>query len=213
MAVVSIADFGTGNLHSVCNAFEALGKHVSVHATRRAEDIRNADRLVLPGQGAIGTWMNELADNEIRDAVDEALRTKPVLGICLGLQALYARSEEDGGVDGLQKLNGEVKRFDSRLIDSGRKIKIPHMGWSPVEQECEHPLWRGIPSGCRFYFVHSYYASARNSSEIAGSTQYGLKFTSAAMRGNLFAVQFHPEKSRQQGLKLLSNFIKWDGSV
>ena len=213
MAVVSIADFGTGNLHSVCNAFEALGKHVSVHATRRAEDIRNADRLVLPGQGAIGTWMNELANNEIREAVEEAFRTKPILGICLGLQALYARSEEDGGVDGLQELNGKVKRFDAQLIDSGRKIKIPHMGWSPVEQECEHPLWRGIPSGCRFYFVHSYYAAAENSNEIAGTTQYGLKFTSAAMRGNLFAVQFHPEKSRQQGLKLLSNFINWDGSV
>ena len=213
MAVVSIADFGTGNLHSVCNAFEALGKHVSVHATRRAEDIRNADRLVLPGQGAIGTWMNELANNEIRDAVEEAFRTKPVLGICLGLQALYARSEEDGGVDGLQELNGEVKHFDAQLIDSGRKIKIPHMGWSPVEQECEHPLWQGIPSECRFYFVHSYYAAAENSNEIAGSTQYGLRFTSAAMRGNLFAVQFHPEKSRQQGLKLLSNFINWDGSV
>ena len=213
MAVVSIADFGTGNLHSVCNAFEALGKHVSVHATRRAEDIRNADRLVLPGQGAIGTWMNELANNEIREAVEEAFRTKPILGICLGLQALYARSEEDGGVDGLQELNGEVKRFDAQLIDSGRKIKIPHMGWSPVKQECEHPLWRGIPSGCRFYFVHSYYAAAENSNEIAGTTQYGLKFTSAAMRGNLFAVQFHPEKSRQQGLKLLSNFINWDGSV
>lgn len=213
MAVVSIADFGTGNLHSVCNAFEALGKHVSVHATRRAEDIRNADRLVLPGQGAIGTWMNELANNEIREAVEEAFRTKPILGICLGLQALYARSEEDGGVDGLQELNGEVKRFDAQLIDSGRKIKIPHMGWSPVKQECEHPLWRGIPSGCRFYFVHSYYAAAESSNEIAGTTQYGLKFTSAAMRGNLFAVQFHPEKSRQQGLKLLSNFINWDGSV
>lgn len=213
MAVVSIADFGTGNLHSVCNAFEALGKHVSVHATRRAEDIRNADRLVLPGQGAIGTWMNELANSEIRDAVEEAFRTKPILGICLGLQALYARSEEDGGVDGLQELNGEVKRFDSGLIDSGRKIKIPHMGWSPVKQECEHPLWQGIPSGCRFYFVHSYYAAAENSNEIAGTTQYGLRFTSAAMRGNLFAVQFHPEKSRQQGLKLLSNFINWDGSV
>ena len=213
MAVVSIADFGTGNLHSVCNAFEALGKHVSVHATRRAEDIRNADRLVLPGQGAIGTWMNELANNEIRDAVEEAFRTKPILGICLGLQALYARSEEDGGVDGLQELNGEVKRFNSGLIDSGRKIKIPHMGWSPVKQECKHPLWQGIPSGCRFYFVHSYYAAAENSNEIAGSTQYGLRFTSAAMRGNLFAVQFHPEKSRQQGLKLLSNFINWDGSV
>ena len=213
MAVVSIADFGTGNLHSVCNAFEALGKHVSVHATRRAEDIRNADRLVLPGQGAIGTWMNELANNEIRDAVEEAFRTKPILGICLGLQALYARSEEDGGVDGLQELNGEVKRFDAQLIDSGRKIKIPHMGWSPVKQECEHPLWQGIPSGCRFYFVHSYYAAAENSNEIAGTTQYGLRFTSAAMRGNLFAVQFHPEKSRQQGLKLLSNFINWDGSV
>ena len=213
MAVVSIADFGTGNLHSVCNAFEALGKHVSVHATRRADDIRNADRLVLPGQGAIGTWMNELANNEIRDAVEEAFRTKPILGICLGLQALYARSEEDGGVDGLQELNGEVKRFDAQLIDSGRKIKIPHMGWSPVKQECEHPLWRDIPSGCRFYFVHSYYAAAENSNEIAGSTQYGLRFTSAAMRGNLFAVQFHPEKSRQQGLKLLSNFINWDGSV
>ena len=212
MANVFIADFGTGNLHSVCNAFQSLNDKIRVKSTRSAETIRGADRLVLPGQGAIGTWISELTSDEVRSAVEYSLRTKPVLGICLGMQALYSHSEEDGGVEGLQVMNGTVKRFSAELVDCGRKIKIPHMGWSTVRQEFEHPLWRGIPTETRFYFVHSYYAESRNSAEVAGSTEYGLRFTSATAKQNIFAVQFHPEKSRQQGLKLLSNFLMWDGS-
>lgn len=212
MANVFIADFGTGNLHSVCNAFQSLNDKIRVKSTRSADKIRRADRLVLPGQGAIGTWISELTSDEVRSAVEYSLRTKPVLGICLGMQALYSHSEEDGGVEGLRIMNGTVKRFSAELVDCGRKIKIPHMGWSPVRQEFEHPLWHGIPTETRFYFVHSYFAESRNSAEVAGSTEYGLRFTSAAAKQNIFAVQFHPEKSRQQGLKLLSNFLMWDGS-
>ncbi len=210
MADIAIADFGTGNLHSVRNAFEALGGGLRTVTTRSAADIRSAARLVLPGQGAIGTFMRELADDETRFAIEQALRTKPVLGICLGLQALYADSEEDGGVECLGVLSGSVRRFSRQWSDAGRRIKIPHMGWSAVMQCSDHPLWNGIESGTRFYFVHSYYA-AGIASQVAATSHYGTEFTCAAMKGNLFAVQFHPEKSRRHGLRLLENFTRWDG--
>ena len=213
MALVSIADFGTGNLHSVINAFETVSCGAKIISTRNAAEIRKADRLVLPGQGAIGTWMNELKNDEVRKAVEDALRSKPVLGICLGLQALYARSDEDGGVDGLNVLLGSVRKFSSDLTDAGRRIKIPHMGWSVVKKTRDHPLWAGIPEGSRFYFVHSFYADAGKSAEVAATASYGIEFVCAASRDNLFAVQFHPEKSRRQGLILLANFMDWDGGV
>ncbi len=213
MTDIAIADFGTGNLHSVWNAFEALNSKLRVSTTRSAKQIRKAGRLVLPGQGAIGTFMNELANDEIRSAVEEALSSKPVLGICLGLQAMYAASEEDGGVKCLHHLPGSVKRFDRHWTDAGRKIKIPHMGWSKVRQHTSHPLWRGIKQMERFYFVHSYYADSGDNSQIAATTHYGSEFTSAAMKDNLFAVQFHPEKSRRHGLQLLENFSHWDGAI
>ncbi len=213
MSSVVVADFGTGNLHSVLTAIEVVGSDFKVGASRSADKIRAADRLVLPGQGAIGTWMSEFQDTDIRDAVEHALRTKPVLGICLGLQALYEHSDEDGGVDGLNVFAGRVERFDARLLDADRRIKIPHMGWSVVHQTCDHPLWDGIAQNSRFYFVHSYHASAANASEVAAVSEYGLEFTCAAARENVFAVQFHPEKSRQQGLRLLSNFLAWNGEA
>ncbi len=213
MAKVVIADFGTGNLHSVITAIEVVSQQSDVIATRSADEIRMADRLILPGQGAIGTWMAELRDDGVRSAVHDALRNKPVLGICLGLQALYAHSEEDGGVECLNVLAGRVERFDGALTDAGRRIKIPHMGWSAVHQTCGHPLWAGIPQDTRFYFVHSYFARSGEAAEIAGAADYGLEFTCAAARGNLFAVQFHPEKSRRQGLRLLANFLNWDGEI
>lgn len=211
MSRVLIADFGTGNLHSVINAIEVVGGAFDVVASRSAAQIRAAERLVLPGQGAIGTWMSELEQDDIRDAVAQALLTKPVLGICLGLQALYEHSDEDGGVTGLNVFSGRVERFDNRLMDAGRRIKVPHMGWSAVHQKWNHPLWNGIQQGTRFYFVHSYFARAGNEAEVAALTEYGLQFTCAAARDNVFAVQFHPEKSRQQGLQLLANFLAWDG--
>ena len=213
MSKVLVADFGTGNLHSVMTAIQVVSSGSEVEASRSARKIRKADRLILPGQGAIGTWMSELQDDEVRQAVNEALRTKPVLGICLGLQALYEHSEEDGGVDGLKVLAGRVERFSAGLIDCGHRIKIPHMGWSIVHQTCQHPLWSGIPQDTRFYFVHSYFTRSDRDSEVAAVADYGLKFTCAAARENLFAVQFHPEKSRQQGLRLLTNFLNWDGEA
>ena len=212
MSKISIADFGTGNLHSVIHAIKTVAHNSQVVSTRLASEIRNADRLVLPGQGAIGTWMKELQNDEVRQAIEDALINKPVLGICLGMQALYSYSEEDGGVDGLDILSGRVRRFDNQLQDAGRKIKIPHMGWSKVHKTKEHPLWQGISQDTRFYFVHSYYADADEKSEVAATACYGLDFACAAVRENLFAVQFHPEKSRQHGLRLLTNFIGWDGN-
>ena len=212
MSKISIADFGTGNLHSVIHAIEAVAHNSQVVSTRLASEIRNADRLVLPGQGAIGTWMKELQNDEVRQAIEDALINKPVLGICLGMQALYSHSEEDGGVEGLSILSGRVRRFDNQLQDAGRQIKIPHMGWSKVHQTKEHPLWQGISQDTRFYFVHSYHADADEQSEVAATACYGLDFACAAVRENLFAVQFHPEKSRQHGLRLLTNFIGWNGN-
>ena len=213
MSTVLIADFGTGNLHSVINAIEVVGGGYDVVASRSPEQILAADRVVLPGQGAIGTWMSEFETREIRAAVEQALRTKPVLGICLGLQALYEHSDEDGGVAGLNVFAGRVERFDHQLMDAGRRIKVPHMGWSAVHQHGSHPLWNGIAQDTRFYFVHSYFARSTCESEVAAVADYGLQFTCAAARENVFAVQFHPEKSRQQGLKLLSNFLAWDGEA
>ncbi len=208
---VVIADFGTGNLHSVITAIQAVGGNCKVESSRLASKIRAADRLVLPGQGAIGTWMKEFADDEVRQSVEYALLTKPVLGICLGLQALYHHSDEDGGVEGLGVLDGYVKRFDSGLVDAGRKIKVPHMGWSVVYPTRQHPLWQGILPNTRFYFVHSYLPVDEKEEQVAAQSNYGVDFTCAAAEDNLFAVQFHPEKSRGQGLRLLSNFLSWDG--
>ncbi len=213
MTQVLIADFGTGNLHSVITAIEKVSRQSKVIASRSAKKIRMADRLILPGQGAIGTWMAELQEDDVRQAVDEALRTKPVLGICLGLQALYRYSEEDGGVRCLGVLAGQVERFDDRLSDADRPIKIPHMGWSRVHQSRSHRLWSGILQDTRFYFVHSYFVRSAAPSEVAAVAEYGLEFTCAAARENIFAVQFHPEKSRHQGLRLLANFLEWDGEA
>ena len=213
MSKVVITDLGTGNLHSVINAIEKVAHSAQVVSTRLPAAIRSADRLVLPGQGAIGTWMKELEHDETRTAIEDALQSKPVLGICLGLQALYAHSDEDGGTPGLKVLSGKVVRFKSDLEDAGRRIKIPHMGWSMVHQTREHPLWSGIPQDTRFYFVHSYHAETKVRSEVAATACYGLEFVCAAATENLFAVQFHPEKSRRQGLRLLENFIQWGGEA
>lgn len=208
MSGIAIVDLGTGNLRSVARALahEVAGDPPAI--TRDPAVIGRAARVVLPGQGAIGTWMSALADAGLRRAVDAALAGRPVLGICLGLEALYGFSDEDGGVPCLGLLAGRVRRFTG--ADPGAR-KVPHMGWNRVRQSRPHPLWRGIEDGARFYFVHSYYAAAECDDEVFGRTDYGLTFTSAAGRGNFFAVQFHPEKSRTAGLRLLRNFSAWDG--
>lgn len=209
MTSVAVIDYGMGNLRSVCKAIEHVAPKARVRLVTAPADVRAADRVVFPGQGAIGGCVRALDQAGMRDVVLEALRTKPFLGICLGLQALYEHSDENGGTPGLGVLPGRVRRF----APPAGTLKVPHMGWNRVAQERAHPLWNGIASGTRFYFVHSYYADSADPACVAGATDYGQRFTSAAARENIFAVQFHPEKSQRAGLQLLANFIEWRGNA
>jgi len=215
MNTVAVIDYGMGNLRSVCKAIEHVAPRARVQLTTAAADIRAAARVVFPGQGAIGACMTALEGNGLRDSLLAAMKSKPFLGICLGLQALYDFSEEGGGTPGLSLLAGAVKRFPAdKMIDAatGLRLKVPHMGWNEVHQAGSHPMWKGIPQDTRFYFVHSYYVDSADTQDVAGETAYALRFTSAAAHANIFAVQFHPEKSQRAGLRLLENFISWDGN-
>jgi glutamine amidotransferase len=214
MTTVAVIDYGMGNLRSVCKAIEHVAPKARVLLTANAADLGRADRVVFPGQGAIGGCLAALASG-LREALLAAMNTRPFLGICLGLQALYEFSEEGGGTPCLNVLPGKVKRFPAeKMVDTvtGQALKVPHMGWNQVRQERAHPLWRGIAQDSRFYFVHSYYADSAEPRDAAGTTEYGLRFTSAAARENIFAAQFHPEKSQKAGLQLLENFVSWDGN-
>jgi glutamine amidotransferase len=216
MNTVAVIDYGMGNLRSVVKAIEHVAPRARVQLTSDATEVAAASRVVFPGQGAIAGCMTALDSCRLRDAVLEAVRTRPFLGICLGLQALFDFSEEGGGVAGLGVLPGRVPRFPQEKMfdpETGRSLKVPHMGWNQVHQARRHALWAGIPDGSRFYFVHSYYAAAAERTDLAGETDYGIRFTSAAARANIFAVQFHPEKSATAGLRLLQNFMTWDGSA
>jgi glutamine amidotransferase len=213
---VAVIDYGMGNLRSVVKAIEHVAPQAKVLLTSDAGEIARAARVVFPGQGAIAGCMAALEAGHLREAVVSAVRDKPFLGICLGLQALFDFSDEGGGVRALGVLPGRVPRFpDAKMRDpgTGQKLKVPHMGWNQVAQARPHPLWQDIPSGSRFYFVHSYYADAAERADVTGETDYGIRFTSAAGRANIFAVQFHPEKSAAAGLQLLRNFMGWDGSA
>ncbi len=215
MNTVAVIDYGMGNLRSVCKAIEHVAPKARVQLTANAMDIRAASRVVFPGQGAIGGCMTALETGGLRESVLEAMHSKPFLGICLGLQALYDFSEEGGGTPCLSLLAGSVKRFPAeKMTDTttGLPLKVPHMGWNQVRQISPHPLWNGIAQDTRFYFVHSYYADSADVPDIAGETTYALRFTSAAAHANVFAVQFHPEKSQRAGLRLLENFMGWDGN-
>lgn len=206
---IAVVDYGMGNLRSVSKALEHVIPLAKVNITSRPEDLRLADRIVVPGQGAMPDCMRQLRERGLADAVIEATRTKPFLGICIGLQMLFDNSEE-GGVEGLAVLPGTVRRFPAGLADhKGRLLKIPHMGWNEVMQSRSHPLWQEITDGSRFYFVHSYYADAADAGTQSGQCTYGLPFTAAVARDNMFAVQFHPEKSQAAGLQLLRNFVHW----
>jgi len=216
MSTIAVIDYDMGNLRSVCKALEYVAPDQRVVLTHDPDELRRAARVVFPGQGAIGGCVTALREKGLRDVLLEALERKPFLGICLGLQALYEWSEEGGGVAGFGILPGQVKRFPAdKMVDpvSRQALKVPHMGWNQVRQTDPHPLWDGIAQEARFYFVHSYYAASANPTWVAGMTDYGLSFTSAAARANIFAVQFHPEKSQHAGLQLLENFTKWDGTV
>lgn len=214
MSTVAVIDYGMGNLRSVCKAIEHVDASVRVALTADPETVRRADRVVFPGQGAIGGCIAALDAHGMREVLLEVMRSKPFLGICLGLQALYEFSEEGNGTPGLGILPGQVRLFpraQMRDPETGLALKVPHMGWNGVQQLTGHPLWEGIPQQTRFYFVHSYYADTADGAYIAGETAYGVRFTSAAAHENIFAVQFHPEKSQHHGLRLLHNFINWDG--
>ena len=202
MARIAVVDYGMGNLRSVSKALEHVAPQAQIAVTADAEVIRAAERIVVPGQGALPDCMRNLAASGARDAVLEALAAKPYLGICLGLQMLFEHGEE-GDTPGLGIFAGCVPRF------APTPLKIPHMGWNEVRQESAHPLWAGISDRSRFYFVHSYYPAPADRTLSAASCVYGVPFTCAVARDNIFAVQFHPEKSQSAGLQLLSNFIRW----
>jgi imidazole glycerol-phosphate synthase subunit HisH len=211
MSTITVVDYGMGNLRSVSKALEHVAPEASVLVTADADAIREADRVVFPGQGAMPDCMREMDARGLRPAVLEAARAKPFLGICIGLQMLFESSEE-GNVPGLAVLPGRVRRFpaDAMVDDAGGKLKVPHMGWNRVHQAEPHALWTGIEDDARFYFVHSYFVEAGTPELVAGFSVYGFPFTCAVARDNIFAVQFHPEKSHISGLRLLANFVAWN---
>lgn len=211
MSTVVVVDYGMGNLRSVAKAIEHVAPEADVRVSSDAAAIAAADRVVVPGQGAMPDCMRELSARGLREAVIRAAAEKPFLGICVGLQMLFGHAEE-GDVMGLEILPGRVPRFPhaAMVAPDGTRLKVPHMGWNQVRQAEAHPLWKGIEDEARFYFVHSYYVEPLSPEVIAGSTHYGIPFTSAIAQANIFAVQFHPEKSAQAGLRLLGNFMRWN---
>ena len=199
---IAVIDYGMGNLRSVSKALEHVAEGAEVLVTADPEVIRASDRVVVPGQGAMPDCMRQLAASGAREAVIAATANRPFLGLCIGVQMLFERGEE-GDTPGLGVLPGRVPRL------SAPGLEIPHMGWNEVLQERPHPLWQGIPDRSRFYFVHSYYPAPADRSLVAATCIYGAPFTCAVARDNIFAVQFHPEKSQSAGLQLLSNFVRW----
>ncbi|MGO2137012.1 imidazole glycerol phosphate synthase subunit HisH [Marinobacter sp.] len=212
MKTVAIIDYGMGNLHSARKAVEHVAPDTRVLVTDNADQIREADRVILPGVGAMRDCMAEIRRLGVDELVREVSLDRPFLGICVGMQALMSRSEENGGVDSINLFPSQVRFFGNNLVENGERLKVPHMGWNEVFQAKSHPLWQGIPDGDRFYFVHSYYAEAQGNADIAGRTHYGVDLAAAVARDNIFAVQFHPEKSAGAGLQLLKNFTDWNGT-
>jgi glutamine amidotransferase len=210
MTDIVVVDYGMGNLRSVAKALVHVAPERTIDVSADPAAIRAANRVVLPGQSAMPDCMRALSESGLREVVEEAARTRPFLGICLGLQMLFATSEE-GPTPGLGVLAGEVIKFDRKAMTAGgNKLKVPHMGWSPVKQTRAHPLWSGIPDESRFYFAHSYHPAPADPALTAATTAYPTPFTCAIARANIFATQFHPEKSHRAGLQLLANFVAWE---
>jgi glutamine amidotransferase len=211
MNKIVVVDYGMGNLRSVAQALRHVAPEADVRISGEVSDIKSADRLVLPGQGAMPDCMRSLRESGVQDALVEASRSKPLFGVCVGEQLLFDRSEE-GDTQGLGLLPGKVVRFqlDGQLQQDGSRFKVPQMGWNRVNQRQSHPMWSGIPDGSYFYFVHSYYAVPAAPEHTAGETLYGALFTCAVARDNIFATQFHPEKSASAGLQLYKNFVHWN---
>jgi imidazole glycerol-phosphate synthase subunit HisH len=215
MTTIAIIDYGMGNLHSVSKAFEHVAPNANVIVTSDADCIRSADKVVLPGVGAMRDCMAEIKRLGFDSLTKEVSTDRPFLGICVGMQALLEHSEENSGVDCIGAFPGNVLHFGDTLVEEGAageklRLKVPHMGWNQVEQNIDHPMWHSIPNQSRFYFVHSYYVSADNP-HASGSTRYGKDIAAAISRDSIFAVQFHPEKSQHAGLQLLKNFANWAG--
>jgi glutamine amidotransferase len=206
---ISIVDYGMGNLRSVQKALAHVAPDATVRITADPDEIRSADRVVFPGQGAMPDCMRSLRESGVGEAVAEAARSKPFLGLCIGQQMLFERSEE-GDTPGLALVSGRVLGFRMTPERRSAGFKVPHMGWNEVRQLQAHPLWDGIADGERFYFVHSYYCKPGEAGLAAGETRYADDFTSAIARDNIFATQFHPEKSAAAGLKPLGNFSTWN---
>lgn len=214
---VAVIDYGMGNLHSVAKALEHANTSAKVLVTADRQLIANADRVVLPGVGSMRDCMGEMQRLELIDTIKQAAANKPFLGICIGMQALMTHSMENNGVACLDIIPGEVERFADELHDplsaeTDSRLKIPHMGWNQVNQQIKHPLWQNIPQNQRFYFVHSYFVVPQSPEPVAGSTVYGHPICVALAQENIFATQFHPEKSADAGLQLFANFIDWNGS-
>lgn len=213
MRTVAIIDYEMGNLRSVAQAVlhVAAGENVQVITTDDPEQVRKAERIVLPGQGAMPDCMHKLQDAGLQEAVLEAARNKPLFGVCVGMQMLLDGSEEGGYTPSLGLIAGTVKKFelDGQLQEDGSRYKVPQMGWNQVRQTCAHPLWQAVPDDSWFYFVHSYYARPHDARHSAGETDYGQPFTSVIAQDNIFATQFHPEKSAEMGLQLYRNFLHW----
>jgi len=213
MSSVAVIDYGMGNLHSIAKALQHAAPEVDVEIVSDADAILQADRVVFPGVGAMRDCMQALNQSGLSTVIRTVAETKPLLGVCLGMQALLTDSEENGHTESLGVIPGHVVHFPDALTDSaGNSLKIPHMGWNQVHQ-MPHPLWANIPQDSRFYFVHSYYARPDDVFVVAATTDYPDAFACALAQDNIFAVQFHPEKSQAVGLQLLKNFLHWDGQV
>lgn len=218
---IAVIDYGMGNLHSVASALQHVAPDAQVEVTSDIRRVRDADRVLFPGVGAIRDCMTEIRRLKFDTAIADTIASgKPLLAICVGLQSLMDSSEENGGVPCLGHFAGEVKGFaNSREFlaardqgaATGERLKVPHMGWNQVRQMQNHPLWHSIPDNSRFYFVHSYCVQSRDAQVVAGQCHYGIDFSAALARANVFAAQFHPEKSAEHGLQLLKNFVGWNG--
>jgi glutamine amidotransferase len=213
MTSIAIIDYGMGNLHSIAKALEHVAGKQRVFISSEQRQILAAERVVFPGVGAMRDCMAELERSGLAAVVKQAVQSRPVLGVCLGMQALLDTSDENEGTACLGIIPGSVVHFpgDATEAGSGARLKIPHMGWNQVYPQRDHAMWKDIPAASRFYFVHSYYAVPANADDVAAITPYGIEFASVITRGNVFAVQFHPEKSQHAGLQLLSNFVGWNG--
>ena len=213
MKTVAVVDYGMGNLRSVSQAVMhvAAGSGFEVIVTARPDEVFAAERVVLPGQGAMPDCMRELRDSGLQDAVLHAAANKPLMGVCVGMQMLLDRSEE-GPTHGLGLIPGEVVRFrlEGQRQPDGSRYKVPQMGWNRVRQAQPHPMWAGVADDSWFYFVHSYYARPSEARHSVGESDYGTRFTCAVARDNIFATQFHPEKSAESGLALYRNFLHWN---